>query len=102
MKYSSKHMLSIAGGLVVAGLLAAGQAGAADTGTSLSSKGASFVKEASAGNQSEIAHHCAGARDYIGAKPVLYAAPNAEQTGKIERRGFRPTVHEGYDRRSRG
>lgn len=57
MKYSSKNMLGIAGGLVVAGLLAVGQAGAADTpsGTSLSSKGASFVREASAGNQSEIA-----------------------------------------------
>ncbi|HWC58417.1 MAG TPA: DUF4142 domain-containing protein [Verrucomicrobiae bacterium] len=59
MKYSTKNITRITGGLIVAGLLAAGQAGAADTTTgntaSLSSKGASFVKEASAGNQSEIA-----------------------------------------------
>jgi putative membrane protein len=53
MKYSSKYMTRIAGGLIVAGLLAASQAGAADT--SISSKGASFVKEAAEGNQSEIA-----------------------------------------------
>ena len=58
MKYSSKYIAHIAGSLIVAGLLAAGRAGAADTptgSTSLSSKAASFVKEASAGNQSEIA-----------------------------------------------
>jgi putative membrane protein len=57
MKYSVKSMTRIASGLIVAGLLAASRAGAADTATtsSLSSKGASFVKEASEGNQSEIA-----------------------------------------------
>jgi len=56
MKYSTKYMTRITGGLIVAGLLAASRAGAADTtANSLSSKGASFVKEASAGNQSEIA-----------------------------------------------
>jgi putative membrane protein len=59
MKYSAKNITRITGSLIVAGLLAAGRAGAADTTTantaSLSSKGASFVKEASAGNQSEIA-----------------------------------------------
>lgn len=59
MKYSPKYITHIAGALVIAGLLAAGRAGAADTTTSgstaLSSKGSSFVKEASAGNQSEIA-----------------------------------------------
>ena len=56
MKYSTKHITHIAGSLMVAGLLAAGPAGAADTtGNSLSSKGSSFVKEASEGNQSEIA-----------------------------------------------
>lgn len=56
MKYSSKNITRIAGGLMIAGLLAAGRAGAADTATTstLSSKGASFVKEASLGNQSEI------------------------------------------------
>ncbi|HXS69418.1 MAG TPA: DUF4142 domain-containing protein [Candidatus Polarisedimenticolia bacterium] len=43
----------MAGGLIVAGLLAATRVGAADT--SLSSKGSSFVKEASEGNQAEIA-----------------------------------------------
>jgi putative membrane protein len=59
MKYS--NITRITGTLIVAGLLAAGRAGAADTtiGTTdnskLSSKGASFVKEASAANQSEIA-----------------------------------------------
>ncbi|HEX4263824.1 MAG TPA: DUF4142 domain-containing protein [Verrucomicrobiae bacterium] len=53
MKYSSKNITRIAGGLIVAGLLAAGRAGAADA--TLSSKGASFVKEASQGNQAEIA-----------------------------------------------
>ena len=51
MKYL--NITHIAGSLIVAGLLAAGRAGAADT--SLSSKGASFVKEAAAGNQPEIA-----------------------------------------------
>jgi putative membrane protein len=53
MKHSSKYMTRIAGGLIVAGLLAAGRAGAADT--SISTKGADFVKEAAQGNQSEIA-----------------------------------------------
>jgi putative membrane protein len=53
MNYSSKNITRIAGGLIVAGLLVAGRAGAADT--SLSSKASSFVKEASEGNQSEIA-----------------------------------------------
>jgi putative membrane protein len=56
MKYSAKNITCIAGSLMIAGLLAAT---AADTTTTdnakLSSKGASFVKEASAGNQSEIA-----------------------------------------------
>ena len=58
MKYSSKNIACIAGSFLIAGLLAAG---AADTTTGstenskLSSKGASFVKEASAGNESEIA-----------------------------------------------
>ena len=58
MKYSAKHITCIAGSLMIAGLLAAS---AADTTTAntdnakLSSKGASFIKEASAGNQSEIA-----------------------------------------------
>ena len=60
MKYSAKYITHLAGSLIVAGLLAAGTAGAADTTTgnstqNLSSKGSSFVKEASAGNQSEIA-----------------------------------------------
>jgi putative membrane protein len=61
MKYSSKNIACMAGSLIVAGLLAAGSVSAADTTTGstdnskLSSKGASFVKEASAGNQSEIA-----------------------------------------------
>jgi len=56
MKYSNKYITQITGCLIMAGLLAAGRAGAADTtGNSLSSKGASFVKEAAAGNQSEIA-----------------------------------------------
>src|SRR5438105_3589533 len=58
MKYSAKNITCIAGSLMIAGLLAAS---AADTATGntdnakLSSKGASFIKEASAGNQSEIA-----------------------------------------------
>lgn len=45
--------MRIAGGLVVAGLLAAGRAGAADS--SLSREASSFIKEASEGNQGEIA-----------------------------------------------
>ena len=58
MKYSAKNITCIAGSLLIAGLMAAS---AADTTTGntdnakLSSKGASFVKEASAGNQAEIA-----------------------------------------------
>jgi putative membrane protein len=58
MKYSTKNITCIAGSLMIAGLLAAS---AADTTTGntdnakLSSKGASFIKEVSAGNQSEIA-----------------------------------------------
>lgn len=54
MKYShsSKTMTRLAGGLIVAGLLAATRAGAADT--SLSDKGSDFIKEASQGNQAEI------------------------------------------------
>ena len=56
MKYSTKYITQFAGSLIVAGLMAAGRAGAADTtGNSLSSKGSGFVKEASEGNQSEIA-----------------------------------------------
>jgi putative membrane protein len=64
MKYSAKYIITrITGGLIVAGLLAASRAGAADTtinangnaNSSLSSKGSSFVKEAAAGNQAEIA-----------------------------------------------
>ncbi len=58
MKYSNKYinMTRITGGLIIAGLLAINRAGAADTtATPLSSKGASFVKEAAAGNQAEIA-----------------------------------------------
>src|SRR5262245_34860747 len=56
MRYTTKNMTRIAGGLMIAGLLAAGRAGAADTtGTSVSSKGSSFIKEASGGNLAEIA-----------------------------------------------
>ena len=56
MKRTTKYMTRIAGGLVVAGLLAAARAGAADTtASSISSKGSSFIKEASEGNLSEIA-----------------------------------------------
>ena len=59
MKYSAKTITRTTGGLLLAGLLAAGSAIAADTtgntGNALSSKGSSFVKEAAAGNQSEIA-----------------------------------------------
>jgi len=58
MKYSAKNIASIAGSFMIAGLLAA-SAGDTTTGNTdnakLSSKGASFIKEASAGNQSEIA-----------------------------------------------
>ena len=53
MKHSAKIVTRIAGGLVVAGLLAAGRAGAADS--ALSSKASSFIKAASEGNQGEIA-----------------------------------------------
>jgi putative membrane protein len=52
MKYSSKNITRITGGLIIAGLLAAVRAGAADT--SISSKASDFVKEASQGNQAEI------------------------------------------------
>jgi putative membrane protein len=61
MKYSAKYITHLTGSLIVAGLMAASSAGAADTTmgnstqNSLSSKGSSFVKEASSGNQSEIA-----------------------------------------------
>lgn len=50
MKYSTRNF---AAGLVLAGLLAAGRAAAADT--SLSHEATSFIKEASEGNQGEIA-----------------------------------------------
>ena len=53
MKYTAQNLTRIAGSLVVAGLLAAGRAGAADT--SLSHAASSFIKEASEGNQGEIA-----------------------------------------------
>jgi putative membrane protein len=53
MKYSPKNFTCLAGGLIAAGLLAASTAGAADT--SLSHEGRSFIKEASEGNQGEIA-----------------------------------------------
>jgi putative membrane protein len=53
MKYSAKNMTYITGVLVIAGLLAAGRASGADS--SISSKGSSFIKEASEGNQAEIA-----------------------------------------------
>jgi len=60
MKYTAKNIACIAGSFMIAGLLAATAADTTITGTTdnsskLSSKGASFVKEASAGNQSEIA-----------------------------------------------
>jgi putative membrane protein len=51
MKYSAQNLTRIVSGLVVAGLLAAGRAGAAD----LSSEASSFIKDASAANQGEIA-----------------------------------------------
>jgi putative membrane protein len=53
MKYSSLNLARISRGLVVAGLLAAGRAVAA--GSSLSHEASSFLKEASEGNQGEIA-----------------------------------------------
>lgn len=53
MKYSATILTRIVGGLIVAGFLAAGRAGAADT--SLSHEASSFIKEASEGNQGEIA-----------------------------------------------
>lgn len=59
MKYSAKNIACIAGSFMIAGLLAATAAdtttGTTDNSSKLSSKGAGFVKEASAGNQSEIA-----------------------------------------------
>jgi putative membrane protein len=58
MKYSTKNIACLAGSLMIAGLLAATAADTTTTTTDsakLSSRGASFVKEASAGNQSEIA-----------------------------------------------
>ena len=58
MKHTAKSITYITG-LIAAGLMAANTARAADTTTAttpaLSSKGASFVKEASTGNESEIA-----------------------------------------------
>src|SRR5215472_2487647 len=53
MKYLARNLTLMAGGLIAAGLLVATSAGAADTG--LSMKGSSFIKEASAGNQGQIA-----------------------------------------------
>src|SRR5215469_12408886 len=53
MTYSPKYLTCLASGLVAASLLAATYASAADT--SLSRKAESFIKEASAGNQGEIA-----------------------------------------------
>ncbi len=53
MTHSTKNLTRITCGLIVAGLLAAIHAGAADT--SLSSKASSFIKAASEGNQGEIA-----------------------------------------------
>ncbi len=60
MKYSAKNITCIAGSFLIAGLLAATAADTTVTtgntdNAKLSSKGSSFVKEASAGNQSEIA-----------------------------------------------
>ncbi len=52
MKHSFKITTRIAGGLIVAGLLAASRAGAADT--ALSSKASEFVKEASQANLGEV------------------------------------------------
>lgn len=53
MKRTAKILTRITGGLMVAGLLVAGRAGAADN--NLSMKASSFVKAASEGNQGEIA-----------------------------------------------
>ena len=53
MKNSMKHLTFATSSLIAAGLLAAVSAGAADTG--LSHKATSFIKEASEGNQGEIA-----------------------------------------------
>ena len=53
MKYSAKNLTCMASGLMAAGLLAATSALAADT--SLSHGATSFIKEASEGNQAEIA-----------------------------------------------
>jgi putative membrane protein len=53
MKYSAQYFTRVAGGLVIAGLLAAGRAVAA--GNSLSHEASTFVKEASESNQGEIA-----------------------------------------------
>jgi putative membrane protein len=57
MKYTKKSITYFTG-LIIAGLMTAGAANAADTtttGSALSSKGSSFVKEASSGNLAEIA-----------------------------------------------
>lgn len=51
MKYSAQNLTRIAGSLVIAGLLVAGRAVAAD----ISHDAKSFIKEASEGNQGEIA-----------------------------------------------
>lgn len=53
MRYSPKYLTCLASGFIAAGLFAAASAGAADTG--LSMKASSFIKEASEGNQGEIA-----------------------------------------------
>lgn len=53
MKHSAQNLTRIAGGLVIAGLLAAARAGAADG--SLPHEASSFIKDASEGNQGEIA-----------------------------------------------
>jgi len=61
MKYSAKNITCIAGSFLIAGLLAATAADTTITtgnntdNAKLSSKGASFVKEAAAGNEAEIA-----------------------------------------------
>lgn len=53
MKYSAKIFARVGGSFIVAGFLAAGHAGAADS--SLSHAAKSFINEASEGNQGEIA-----------------------------------------------
>jgi putative membrane protein len=53
MKKTSKHITRFAGGLIVAGLLAAVRASAADN--DLSHSASSFIKEAAQGNQAEVA-----------------------------------------------